>query len=397
MKFSKDKGMETIRAHILNYLDEFQNDKKLINDLNQLIAATDEKTCQVIIHVLTHLNLEIDEARNCWRDIVSHWQEMCNSLGREVSLRTAICDYFCSIHISLRNPKVVEIHIFEKAVNDSRYDRLTNLFNRSTFEELFAKEIAKAKRYGKDLSFLFFDLDNFKSINDTYGHPVGDEVLQQVAQLILKERRIEDIAARFGGEEIVVILPETVRVDALVLAERIREKVEALKFSCEGEELHVTISGGIASFPLNATDAKGLIKCADNALYQAKGAGKNRICLYSSSERRRYLRIDFDQDIKIKELVSIDRQLITARSKDISIGGILFENKCPLPIGAKVQLTLTINSHAPLIIIGNVVRVESYGPQQFDIGVSISLLDMDKTIRDEVSRYLMKQLQGQIE
>ncbi len=382
--------MEKTRNLVLKCLNAYEDDDRLIKELNQIIKKEGKTAYSVIFHVLTNLEIEPEEAMEFWAEIITHYKRLVSILGRKVSLRTALCDYFCSIHRSLKNPKVVEIQLFEKTVKASRFDNLTGLYNRQSFDETLESEINRAKRHENELSILFLDLDDFKEINDSFGHQTGDEVLKQVAKIVLNEKRSEDLAARYGGEEIVVIMPETGKVDSLVLAERIRQRVEEMRIDFNGNTVRLTISGGLASFPGNATDAESLLKCADNALYRAKGTGKNGISFFSQ-DKRRYMRIEIDHDVKVRELGFDDTQTQTGKGKNICFGGILFENKYALPIGTKIQLHIPHNHNKPLFIIGTVVRVETFGSEQYDIGVAISFIEMDKTIKNEISRWLQVQ------
>jgi len=382
--------MEQTRNLILKCLDDYEDDDRLIKELNQIIEKEGKTAYSVIFHVLTNLEIEPEEAMESWAEIIMHYKRLVSILGRKVSLRTALCDYFCSIRRSLKNPKVVEIQLFEKTVKASRFDNLTGLYNRQSFDETLEREINRAKRHEQELSILFFDLDDFKEVNDSFGHQTGDEVLKQVAKIVLDEKRSEDLAARYGGEEIVVIMPETGKVDSLVLGERIRQRVEEMRIDLNGHTVRLTISGGLASFPENATDAKSLLKCADNALYRTKGSGKNGISFFSQ-DKRRYMRIEIDHDVKLRELGFDDTQTQTGKGKNICFGGILFENKYELPIGTKLQLHIPHNHNKPLFIIGTVVRVETFGSEQYDIGVAISFIEMDKTIKSEISRWLQLQ------
>ena len=382
--------MEQTRNLVLKCLEEYEDDDRLIKELNQIIEKEGKTAYSVIFHVLTNLEIEPEEAMEFWDEIITHYKKLVSILGRKVNLRTALCDYFCSIHRSLKNPKVVEIQLFEKTVKASRFDSLTGLYNRQSFDETLESEINRGKRHGKELSVLFLDLDDFKEVNDSFGHQTGDEVLKQVAKIVLNEKRSEDLAARYGGEEIVVIMPETSKVASLVLAERIRKRVEEMRIDFNGNTVRLTISGGLASFPENATDAKSLLKCADNALYTAKGSGKNGISFFSQ-DKRRYMRIEIDHDVKVRELGFDNTQTQTGKGKNICFGGILFENKYALPIGTKIQLHIPHNHNKPLFIIGTVVRVETFGSEQYDIGVAISFIEMDKTIKNEISRWLQIQ------
>jgi diguanylate cyclase (GGDEF)-like protein len=384
--------MEQIRDSVLKCLERYKNEERLIKELNVLADNGGPEVYPIIFHVLTNLVIEPDEAEQCWQDILLHYSELKNVLGRKVSLRTAICDYFCSIHKSLKNPKVVEIHIYEKTVKASRYDSLTKLYNRQFFDETIEREINRARRHNLDLSILFFDLDDFKHINDTFGHLAGDKVLQNVAQIILSEKRSEDIAARYGGEEIVVILPETDKVNAMVLGERIRQRVASTEIKYKGHTIRLTISGGLAAYPFNASNTPDLMKCADQALYRAKGSGKNNISFFSE-DKRRYLRIDLNKNVMIRELGFEDVETQPAKGKNICIGGILFESDFSIPIGTRVQVNIPTRKDVPLVIIGTVKRIEKYGARKYGIGVSFSFLEMDKAIKDEISRWLLSNRQ----
>jgi len=167
-------------------------------------------------------------------------------------------------------------------------DGLTGLYNHRYFQERLIAEISRAERSGKPLTLLFFDIDHFKHLNDTNGHPVGDRVLAGVADILRNSTRVSDvpvklaqmdIAARYGGEEFVLILPEASREDAFTKAERLRLAVESYPFP--GRETQpggkVTVSCGLAEFPRDATDARSLISAADGALYAAKRQGRNRV------------------------------------------------------------------------------------------------------------------------
>ncbi|MEJ2096602.1 MAG: GGDEF domain-containing protein [Deltaproteobacteria bacterium] len=269
--------MKQIRDAVMKCLDKYEDDALLIPALNKIIDEFGNIAYPIILHIFTHILLEPAEAEKNWREIISHYESMARKLERPISIRTAICDYFCSIHKTLKNPKVVEIHVFEKTLEDSRIDGLTGLLNRQALEATLNNEYNRAKRHHKNLSFIFFDLDHFKKVNDKYGHLAGDEALKQVAKIITIEKRLEDTAARYGGEEMVLILPETSKANAYTLAERIRVKVEETTISWHGRTFDLTISGGISSYPLEASDPVSLVDKADEALQRAKQSGKNMV------------------------------------------------------------------------------------------------------------------------
>jgi two-component system, cell cycle response regulator len=156
-------------------------------------------------------------------------------------------------------------------------DPLTNCFNRRALMEKLEQEMDRAARYATMLTAMMVDIDNFKQINDNYGHPVGDRVLKQLANLLKREQRSVDIVARYGGEEFVVLLPETTNAESRNFAERILRRVSTHDFGETGNSVRVTISIGIASYPdERVSDGDSLLKLADTHMYRAKSEGKNR-------------------------------------------------------------------------------------------------------------------------
>jgi len=152
-------------------------------------------------------------------------------------------------------------------------DELTGLFNRRYFDQKLQEEINRSRRYGRNLSLIMGDIDHFKSYNDDFGHQKGDEVLQSVAEMIRRSCRSSDTAARYGGEELVIILPETDSPGAFLVAEKSRKLIEARAGDVAGRT--VTISMGISSFGPGNDGPAELIAAADKALYEAKSKGRN--------------------------------------------------------------------------------------------------------------------------
>ncbi|MDQ3927896.1 MAG: GGDEF domain-containing protein, partial [Chloroflexota bacterium] len=167
-------------------------------------------------------------------------------------------------------------------------DELTGLYNRREMGFVLQAELARARRYNHFLSLMIIDLDRFKMVNDTYGHQVGDEVLSEIATLVQQNIRAGDSAARYGGEELAVILPETTASGAFKVAERIRQAVAAQPFArprggTRTLPVRMTISTGIGCFPSDGDNQDALIVAADRALYKAKEDGRNRTAMYDSS------------------------------------------------------------------------------------------------------------------
>jgi len=385
--------MQVVRNKILDCLYNYSsNDEKLVTALDAVAAEFGQQAFPVILHVLTHLDVSRHEAADFWREICLHRRKMSELLGHDVNLRTAICDYFCSIHKSLINPKVVEIHIFENTINTAKYDRLTGLYNRAYFDECLIREVARAKRYDTELSVLFLDIDNFKAVNDNHGHLAGDFVLKEISQAIVGEIRSEDIASRYGGEEIIIILPETKKATGLILAERIRQLIANLALQYEGKNIPLTISGGLASFPIDSSDPTELVRFADTALLRAKSLGKNNVQAYSPNKRR-YVRVGFSPEIIVKK-ISIDEatESFTANAQNLSLAGILFRSTSPcFAVGDKIQLHIPFEDfNVSVLLLGTVARIELAGANEYEIGVSF--LEMDHTSKNEVSQYLLKKL-----
>lgn len=161
-------------------------------------------------------------------------------------------------------------------------DPLTAMANRRSFDESLEEELARAERYGRALSILFIDVDHFKAVNDDYGHSAGDGALKELASVIGDCLRPADLPSRWGGEEFVVLLPETACVEALRAAERIRASVEHHAFSF-ADGVGLTCSIGTSSWPDDAEDAQGLLRLADDAVYGAKRRGRNRVMAASKS------------------------------------------------------------------------------------------------------------------
>lgn len=158
-------------------------------------------------------------------------------------------------------------------------DEKTGLFNFREFQRRLKDEFQRARRYDTPLSLVFLDLDHFKEVNDTLGHPAGDQVLQEFATLVAGGARANDVASRYGGEEFAVILPHTDREMAYRVAERIRNAVREFLFLESETPRRVTVSAGVATYPAgpDIDSVDGLIRAADRALYEAKDAGRDRV------------------------------------------------------------------------------------------------------------------------
>jgi diguanylate cyclase (GGDEF)-like protein len=173
--------------------------------------------------------------------------------------------------------------LYQKVQELTITDGLTQIFNRRYFLERFNEEFNRSKKFKYRVSFLIVDIDHFKNINDNYGHLVGDAILREITKILKENIRQIDFAGRYGGEELAVVLTETDKDQARVAAERIRQAIESRRFTVYDEDLKVTISIGISTFPVDTSDSQALIDNADQALYKAKETGRNRVCVYGES------------------------------------------------------------------------------------------------------------------
>lgn len=162
-------------------------------------------------------------------------------------------------------------------------DRLTGLSNRASFDEFLSAKLAEAVGNGSTFSLILMDVDKFKSVNDTHGHPVGDEVLRQVARVVKSAARSDDLPTRYGGEEMAVLLPNTTRASAGAIAESIRKALEAKPINTEAGPLKITASFGVATYDASCPLGKPelLLKAADLAVYNAKKSGRNNVKVFT--------------------------------------------------------------------------------------------------------------------
>ena len=198
-------------------------------------------------------------------------------VSSEIRLREEIA--FASMMADLLGNAFQHATTIETAEQSASIDPLTKVYSRGYFTQRFEAELRRARNYSHPLTLLLFDIDHFKKVNDTYGHPAGDLILVKLGQVLADGIRSSDFAARYGGEEFTVVMTQADKEKAYTFAELLRSTVESTQFQIPGQEHHlkVTISGGVANFPQDGGSTTDLIRVADEALYQAKQSGRNRI------------------------------------------------------------------------------------------------------------------------
>ncbi len=240
--------------------------------LDIYLKASIENSFSELLFRLTNEKYNEKKANKLWAAIISHKDKLNKMLNRDVGILVATLDYLTNILKEISSPKITKDKNIETAARMATTDSLTGLYSRNIFDISLEKEIIKSIRYKKALSLIIIDIDDFKYINDTYGHQAGDKVIVKLVNIINNNLRKADLFARYGGEEFAVIMPETLTGEAYVVSERIRKKV--LK-SLKVKNQDVTVSIGISTLTKEINSAYDLIKYADDALYRAKEDGKN--------------------------------------------------------------------------------------------------------------------------
>jgi diguanylate cyclase (GGDEF)-like protein len=353
-----------LRQSLLHFLEAKPPDEAGLMARVEKDSLEGREVFSALLSILTHLSFQESEARKHWRRVLAHRDLLRMELGRDPGLRVALLDYFVNINRELRNPKVIEISIYERTAHSAITDGLTGLFNHAHFLASLKREVQRCRRSDLKLSLVMFDLDNFKRLNDDRGHMEGDRVLIKVGALIRESLRDVDIPARYGGEEFALILPDTFRTGAFVVAERIRKRVEDYFRRRKGHP-GVTVSGGAVSFPDDALDVEELIRRADEGLYRSKAEGKNRITM-PRGERRQYRRIPASQRVTVE--AGSRRK---ARARNFSEGGLLLNLEEPVAVGTPVNIIIHPQGGTASALRGEVVRTETGDQRHYDVGVRL--------------------------
>jgi diguanylate cyclase (GGDEF)-like protein len=226
-----------------------------------------------MLFALTNEVFRPDQARELWDRILEHRNALQEQLRRNPGVVVAATDYFLNVSREMKKTVILSERKFTRIAEVALKDGLTGLYDHASFHSKLEQEIQRFIRYGNEVSILMADIDDFKEFNDRHGHPAGDEVLEEMGEILRSEVRFLDTPARYGGEEFTVVLPQTGLEEALLFGERLRRHTEQ-RFLRDGR---VTISVGVASCPQHARTSKALVERVDEALYKAKSAGKNTV------------------------------------------------------------------------------------------------------------------------
>ena len=361
--------------------------------IDPLIAALQELEEQEgpvvyveLLYLLTHMRFEPEEARKHWKAVVRHREELEAAVGYEVDLSVGLVSYFVQVSPKLKNPKVIELKLFEETRASAYRDELTGLHNFRFFQEFLRWEVKRCGRSGGEFSIAMGDLDNFKSYNDRFGHDAGNEALQAVGKALQEAGRGQDVVVRYGGEEFVLIMPETSKEDAWRVADRVCRAVAELELSPSQSENRVTMSLGVASYPADAMAPEALIRCADRAMYTAKAKGKNQAQLYGANRRAlRRVQVELKGEIRVLKDESLPFSTL-----DISERGLRLKAKEPLPLNSMVEFVLNLPDHSQGIkAYGRVVRV--YEKEDEAYQMALAIMDIDSREYLALTAYLRRE------
>ena len=327
-----------------------------------------------LLYLLTDMRFNPDDAQKHWKAVIRHREELEDALGYEMDLSVVLVSYFVQVSPKLKNPKVVELRLFEETRASAYKDDLTGLHNFRFFQEFLRWEVKRCERSGGEFSIAMGDLDNFKSYNDRFGHEAGNEALEAVGRALELAGRDQDVAVRYGGEEFVLIMPETGKEDAGRVADRVASVRARDRRNHECGD-RVLSSGRIG--------AEALIRCADRAMYTAKAKGKNQAQLYGAN-RRALPRVDVALEGEIRGL---KKNSLPFSTMNVSERGLRVRAKAPLALNSMVEFVLHLPGHDEGVkAYGRVVRV--YEKEDDAYQMAISIMDIDTREHAAFTAYL---------
>lgn len=274
---------KVLKHKILDLLNqEYILGDKFLNNLEELYNSLNgnekENFFSLLLYLLSHLEFPEDVAREHWEKIKERHKELIQKLGRNISIRTSVIDYFTYGNDIIKKPVVIEIFLYDSSEMRIYVDEMTGVYNYRYFKEALWSEYKRSERYNLIFSLAIIDIDDMKRINLKYGDEKGNIAIKTLARVIDLNKRGEDIVCRYGGDEFVILLPETSKAGAIAFISRIKRKLaEELK----EKNIELTVSVGISEFPTDTRDPSELLELANKALYSAKLNGKNLITAWS--------------------------------------------------------------------------------------------------------------------
>ncbi len=352
------------------------DDWSLIDSVKSLATDHGDEVYDEFFYVLTHMRFGVETARHHWNSIIQHVASVITPRYHNQGFLPTVLHYMHRMTGTMNDPRFLEADYIGNIQRSSITDGLTALYNQTFFKITLEKMIQQSRRHSMPpFAVVLFDLDHFKEFNDSCGHLKGDHVLKRVAHIIQHNIREGDIAVRYGGEEFALLLPQATRVYATNIAQRIRRAIEAEVFTGQ-EHLssgNLTISGGVAEFPLDAGSTNALIECADAELYKAKS---RRNCVYPAGDDRR---LCFRR--QVRSLVEFaqcqESSYRSCISLDVSEFGMALGCDMPFNIGEPVNLRFCRPFwNSDFILNGTVRQTRKFGDLNF-IGVEFDNVLLD--------------------
>jgi diguanylate cyclase (GGDEF)-like protein len=278
------RGILADDALSLDLVSAFAGDRPLTKDeMNRLAELKKNRGLRFfsdLLYSITHQYFPPETAEGLWTEVLQHKCQLSSVLVRNVKIVVATLDYLSNITTNMDSATLVDEANIEEIVGLSLRDGLTGLFNHTYFYQQIDFEVRRYARYRSLVSLMLIDIDDFKVVNDTYGHREGDRILAAMGKTLIRVARDSDICCRYGGEEFAVVLPLTDTQEAGVIANRLRME---LKERLPGGGT-VTVSIGVAACGKKTKTYRDLVERADTALYQVKRSGKNRVMVVADED-----------------------------------------------------------------------------------------------------------------
>lgn len=359
-------------------------------------AHPDMEVYRNYFYLLAHLEFQEADAIRHWDEFKNYHARFEKDLGYPIDTRISTLSYFINENKQLTNPKIIEMKVFQSTQDKVILDELTSLYNYRHFRERIKAEMESAVEREEMLSLIIVDIDNFKHVNDDYGHLAGDGILRQIAMLMKTEVSNEGETFRYGGEEFAVIVPRAGKQEVYDLANNLCEKIAEHAFinenSAPRREMSITASLGIAAYPQDCDNSDALIENADKALYNAKGSGKNIVCLYSENQRRnKRLNLSVQGG-----LTSFKPSSLRIRTLNVSKGGIRFICEQELARDSVVELKLDLANNDKDVVTA-LCRIINRNPDADTFVYGAEVVQINKRDRARFNRFVDSLPDGQAE
>lgn len=341
------KVLELLSAPVLTV---HKAEKALTNLQNDYPKA---EVHRIFFHLLTNLTFSEPEAQKHWAGLSHYHGTMQKQLRGILDLRVSALAYFLLVCKKLKSPKFIELKLYMRNQNQLLKDELTGLYNFRHFKEILPREITRCQNNKSELSIAILDIDNFKQVNDRYGHLVGDDVLINSAKIIKKIVGESGSVFRYGGEEMAILFPDIDKKAAYEIVDKARQAMSEFEYaSLQNKPFHVTFSAGIASCPQDGVTPKSLVQMADEAGYFAKGNGKNQVSLYSVNYRKRQ-RVPVNLDAGIS---TFDTEMMPVCITNISLQGAQIKSNWWFEANSFLKISV-----ADVELVGKVINVVGQG------------------------------------